>query len=117
MVFSNVYAQTATDTMAAESSPVASFVPLLLIMVIFYFLILRPQQKKYKNHQAMVMAVKKGDKVQTSGGVIGKVTKVDETANLVHVSIADDVTVEVSRPTLAHVFEKDSPKKSATANK
>ena len=75
--------------------------PLLLIFVIFYFLLIRPQQRRMKAHQAMVAAVKKNDVAITAGGVIGKVTKVDE--NEVELEIASGVRVKVVKSTLSEV--------------
>jgi preprotein translocase subunit YajC len=75
--------------------------PLLLIFVIFYFLLIRPQQRRMKAHQAMVAAVKKNDVAITAGGVIGKVTKVDETE--VELEIANGVRVKVVKSTLSEV--------------
>lgn len=98
--------ETAGAGQPQDQSIVASILPLVLIMGIFYLLILRPQQKRYRRHQEMVKSVTKGDKVLTAGGVIGKVTKVDESQDTVHIQIADSVTIEVSRPTLATVYKE-----------
>ena len=82
--------------------------PLLLIFVVFYFLLIRPQQKKAKAHKAMLEAVRRGDKVVTGGGVIGTVNKViDE--NEISVEIADGVKVRVQRGLLATVLSKTEP--------
>ena len=75
--------------------------PLLLIFVVFYFLLIRPQQKRMKEHRALIDAVKKGDMVVTGGGLIGKVTKVDE--NEVEIEIAANVRVRVVKATLSDV--------------
>ncbi len=77
--------------------------PMLLIFVIFYFLLIRPQQKRMKSHQAMLGAVKRNDVVVTSGGLIGKVTKVDEAE--VEVELAPNVRVRVVKGMLAEVRE------------
>lgn len=83
-------------------------VPLILILVIMYFFLIRPQQKKVKDHQAMVGALRRGDEVVTQGGLIGKITKVkDETE--VEVEIAKDVKIRVLRPTIAQVRSKTEP--------
>ncbi|GAB5449206.1 preprotein translocase subunit YajC [Gymnodinialimonas sp.] len=83
-------------------------VPLILILVIMYFFLIRPQQKKVKEHQAMVEALRRGDEVVTQGGLIGKITKVkDETE--VEVEIAKDVKIRVVRPTIAQVRSKTEP--------
>lgn len=89
----------------------ASFVPLILIFAIMYFLLIRPQQKKMKEHQAMVAAVRKGDQIVTAGGVIGKVTKVGaEGTNEVEVEIASGTKVRVVQNTISQVLNKTEPK-------
>ena len=79
-----------------ESSGIGQFIPLILIFVIFYFFLIRPQQKKVKEHKAMVESLKKGDKVVTSGGITGTISRV---IDKVEVEIAENVTVEVLRGT------------------
>ena len=95
----------AADAGAAAPAGAAGFFvsvfPFLLIFVIFYFLLIRPQQKRMKAHQAMLAAVKRNDTVVTSGGLIGKVTKVDETE--VEVELAQGVRVRVVKGMLAEV--------------
>ena len=90
---------------AAQPSGTAAFLvqmfPLLLIFVIFYFLLIRPQQRRMKQHQAMIGAVKVRDTVVTSGGLIGKVTKVDE--NEVEIEVAQGVRVRVVKSMLSDV--------------
>ena len=81
-----------------DSSGFGQFIPLILIFVIFYFFLIRPQQKKVKEHKAMVENLKKGDKVVTSGGITGTITRVVDN-DKVEVEIADNVTVEVVRGT------------------
>ncbi len=76
-----------------------AFVPLLLMFVIFYFLLIRPQQKKAKEHQAMIEALKKGDKIITSGGIYGTITKVED--NDLQVEIADNVRIKMIRSNIA----------------
>lgn len=86
----------------------AQFVPLILIFAIMWFLLIRPQQKKLKEHQAMVAALRKGDQVVTQGGMIGKVTRVKE-GEEVEVEIADGVKVRVVKNTIAQVISKTEP--------
>ena len=81
-----------------EGSGIGQFIPLILIFVIFYFFLIRPQQKKVKEHKAMVESLKKGDKVVTSGGITGIISRVIDN-DKVEVEIADNVTVEVVRGT------------------
>ena len=81
-----------------DSAGIGQFIPLILIFVIFYFFLIRPQQKKVKEHKAMVESLKKGDKVVTSGGITGTISRVIDNDKL-EVEIADNVTVEVIRGT------------------
>jgi len=87
---------------------IQSFIPLILIFAIMYFLLIRPQQKKVKQHQAMVAALRRGDQVVTQGGVIGKVIKVKDDGE-VEVEIADGVKVRVVQSTIATVVSKTEP--------
>jgi len=82
--------------------------PFILIFVIMYFLILRPQQKRVKDHQAMVKALRKGDTVVTSGGLVGKVTKVVDD-NEVEIQIADNVRIRQMRAMIHEVRAKGEP--------
>jgi preprotein translocase subunit YajC len=84
------------------------FLPIILIFVIFYFLLIRPQQKKMKEHRAMVEALRRGDQVVTAGGIVGKVSKVQEDG-MVEVEIADGVKVKVIRHTITQVLNKTEP--------
>lgn len=88
----------------------AGMMPLVLIFGIMYFLMIRPQQKKIKQHQAMVAALRKGDQVVTAGGLIGKVTKVGAD-NDVEVEIASGVKVKVVQHTISQVLNKTEPAK------
>ena len=81
-----------------EGSGIGQFIPLILIFVIFYFFLIRPQQKKVKEHKAMVESLKRGDKVITSGGITGTVERLIDN-DKIEVEIADNVTVEVIRGT------------------
>ena len=81
-----------------EGSGIGQFIPLILIFVIFYFFLIRPQQKKVKEHKAMVENLKRGDKVITSGGITGTIDRLVDN-DKVEVEIADNVTVEVVRGT------------------
>ena len=89
---------------------IAQFVPLILIFGIMYFLLIRPQQKKAKEHQAMVAGLRRGDQVVTQGGLIGKVVKVKEDGEI-EVEIADGVKVRVVQSTIATVVSKTEPAK------
>ncbi|WP_210527477.1 preprotein translocase subunit YajC [Rubellimicrobium arenae] len=91
---------------------IASLVPLILVFLIMYFLLIRPQQKKLKDHQAMVAALRRGDQIVTSGGLIGRVTKVKDTENEIEVEIAPGVNVRVVRNTIQSVLSKTEPAKA-----
>ena len=96
-----------------------AMIPLVLIFAVFYFLLIRPQQKKAKQHREMLGAVRRGDKVITGGGIFGTVTKVVNDVEVV-VQIADAVKVRVARGTIAEVLTKPEParveKKSKSDN-
>ena len=103
MLVTPAYAQA-----AGGGSAIASFVPLILIFAIMYFLLIRPQQKKVKEHQAMVEALRRGDQVVTAGGLVGKVTKVRDDGE-VEVEIASGVSVRVVKHTISAVRSKTEP--------
>lgn len=104
MLISEAYAQTAGGT----TDMLTSLLPLVLIFVVFYFLLIRPQQKKMKQHREMLAAIRRGDRVVTGGGIIGVVTKVANENELI-VEIADGVKVKVMRGTVAEVLAKTEP--------
>ena len=104
MFVSPAYAQD-----AGAAAAFTSFVPLILIFLIMYFLLIRPQQKKVKEHQAMVAALRRGDRVVTQGGLIGKVTRVKDDDTEIEVEIAPNVKVQVVRSTVAQVVSKTEP--------
>ena len=93
---------------AGGGSAFTSFIPLILIFAIMYFLLIRPQQKKAKDHRNMVAAVRKGDRVITQGGIYGKVTKIRDDHEI-DVEIAKGVKVRVVKSTLAQVISKTEP--------
>ena len=102
---------TALLAAAAPSGTTAFFLnvfPLVLVFVIFWFLMIRPQQKRMKEHQAQIAAVKKGDRVVTGGGLIGKVTKVGDSE--VEVELAQGVRVTAVKSTLTQVVDPKSAK-------
>lgn len=100
MFISPAYAQAAAPA-GSTGALFAQFVPLILLFIIFWFLIFRPQQKRAKDHRDMVAAVKRGDTVVTSGGIVGKVTRVEDAE--VDVEIAKGVVVKVVKATLSDV--------------
>jgi preprotein translocase subunit YajC len=104
MLVTPAYAQAA----GGAGGAFASFIPLILIFAIMYFLLIRPQQKKMKEHKAMVDALRRGDQVVTQGGVVGKVVKVKDD-NEIEVEIAEGVKVRVIKHTVAQVLNKTEP--------
>ena len=88
-----------------SGSGFAQFIPLILIFVIFYFFLIRPQQKKVKEHKAMVQNLKRGDEVITSGGIIGRVERVFDDGRL-EMNISEGVNVEVVKDTVQSHFKK-----------
>ena len=94
-----------------SGSGFAQFIPLILIFVIFYFFLIRPQQKKIKDHKSMVAALKRGDKVITSGGIIGNIERVHDD-DKVDLLISENTIVQVVRSTIQQVVTtKNNPKK------
>jgi preprotein translocase subunit YajC len=95
---------------AGGAGGLISFVPIVLIFVIMYFLMIRPQQKKVKEHKAMVDALRRGDQVVTSGGLIGKVSKVDDQKGEIEIELApSNIKVRVVRSTISQVVSKTEP--------
>jgi len=93
-----------------SGSGFAQFIPLILIFVIFYFFLIRPQQKKVKDHKLMVTALKRGDEVVTSGGIVGKIERVlgDDKVDIL---ISENVTVQVVQSTIQSLLNKSDTKK------
>ena len=94
-----------------SGSGIGQFIPLILIFVIFYFFLIRPQQKKVKEHKKMVESLKRGDKVITTGGIVASIERIIDN-DKVEVSISDDVKVEVIRATgIQSLLNTTEPKK------
>ena len=93
-----------------SGSGFAQFIPLILIFVIFYFFLIRPQQKKVKEHKLMVAALKRGDEIVTSGGIVGTVEKIlgDDKVDIL---ISENVTVQVVQSTIQSLLSKPNIKK------
>jgi preprotein translocase subunit YajC len=91
-----------------QTDPLLGFLPLIIIFVLFYFLLIRPQSKKQKEHRAMIEALGTGDEVVTGGGLLGKITTVGE--QFVTVEFADGVTMKVQKHTIAAVLPKGTIK-------
>ena len=93
-----------------SGSGFGQFIPLILIFVIFYFFLIRPQQKRAKEHKSMVAALKRGDEVITSGGIIGRIERVLDD-DKVEISIADNVTIQLVKSTVQSLSTKPNTKK------
>ena len=93
-----------------NSQGIAQFIPLILIFVIFYFFLIRPQQKRVKEHKLMVETLKRGDEVITSGGIIGTVERVMED-DRIELMIGDNVKVQIIRSTITSQLKKEEIKK------
>jgi preprotein translocase subunit YajC len=110
MLIPSAFAQTAAAT-GSGSSTASIFVqmfPLVLIFVVFYFLLIRPQQQQMKKHRAKLAAVKKGDQVVTGGGLVGKVTRVDDV--YVDVDLGPNMKVKAVKATLSEVIDPTTAK-------
>tara|TARA_B100000941_G_C28506550_1_gene557737 strand:- start:1282 stop:1569 length:288 start_codon:yes stop_codon:yes gene_type:complete len=93
-----------------SSQGFAQFIPLILIFVIFYFFLIRPQQKRVKEHKTMVQNLKRGDEIITSGGIIGTVDKVLED-DRIEVLLTENVKVQIVKNTVTSLLKKEEPKK------
>ena len=113
MLISPAYAQ---GTGLLDQSALVQFLPLVLIFVVFYFLLIRPQQKKQKDHRTMLDALRRGDRVVTGGGILGTVSKVVSNDE-VEVDIASNVRVRVLRSTITSVLAKPDPAAAREAAK
>ena len=102
MLISPAFAQ---DAAGGGLALITQFAPLILIFAVFYFLLIRPQQKRQKEHKALLSALKRGDRVVTSGGILGRVTQVKEGVDEVEVEIAPNVRVSVLRQTIGDVLK------------
>lgn len=108
MFIPSAYAQTAGAAPDATASMISTILPLVLVFVAFYFLMLRPQQRRVKSLQNAIANLKKNDQVVTSGGILGKVVKVDD--QYVELEIAPTVKIKVVRATIAEVISPTSAK-------
>ena len=93
-----------------DGKAIGQFIPLISIFVIFYFLLIRPQQKRIKEHKAMVEALARGDNVVTAGGIVGKVARIID-GDKAEIQISDNVTIQVIKSTISQVLSKTEPKK------
>jgi preprotein translocase subunit YajC len=117
MLISTAYAQgTGLSGLFDNQSALIQFLPLVLIFVVFYFLLIRPQQRKARDHRTTLDALRRGDRVVTGGGIIGTVVRVDSPDEVV-VDIADGVRVRVVRSTITNVVAKPDPAAAREAAK
>lgn len=111
MFISTAYAQSGADaasTALGAQSSLMSMLPLVLMFVVLYFIMIRPQMKRQKEHKAMVEALAKGDEVVTAGGLLGRISKLGDT--YLHVEVANGVEIQVQRTAVAQVLPKGTLK-------
>ncbi|AVS76061.1 MULTISPECIES: preprotein translocase subunit YajC [Paracidovorax] len=110
MFISSAFAQTAPAAAPAGGmmSSLTSMLPLVLMFVVLYFIMIRPQMKRQKEHRAMIDAIAKGDEVATAGGILGRVTRLSE--GFLHIEIASGVEVQVQRSAVSQVLPKGTVK-------
>ena len=94
---------------ASGGDPFLSFLPLILIFVVFYFILIRPQTKKQKEHQEMINALEVGNEVVTAGGILGKILEMNE--NYAHLEVSENVTIKIQRQTISSLLPKGTIKK------
>jgi preprotein translocase subunit YajC len=110
MWITSAYAQEAAQQAGGGADIVQQLMPLVLIFVVFYFLLIRPQQKKVKEHQGMLDNLRRGDKVVTSGGIVGKIVKLGADGDRdIEVEIADNVRIKVMKSAIAELLSKPEP--------
>ena len=108
MFISDAYAQAAPAAAAGGLSSLSQFLPLVLMFVVLYFVMIRPQMKRQKEQKAMIDALAKGDEVVVAGGLLGRVTKLGE--GVLHVEVAKDVEIQVQRASVVQVLPKGTLK-------
>lgn len=110
MFISNAFAQSTTGGAGGDlSSSLMGMLPLVLMFVVLYFIMIRPQMRKQKEHRNMIAALAKGDEIVTSGGMMGRVTAINE--NRLSLQVADNVEIQVQRSAVAQVLPKGTIKK------
>lgn len=102
--FPTAYAATSSTTQSGEMS-FMSFLPMIVIFILFWFLLIRPQQKKAKLHNKMVSELQKGDEVVTNSGIVGKITKIEE--QFILLEVANNVVITMQKNTISGKIEKD----------
>ncbi len=106
LLISNAWA---ADAPVGPGGAIGQFLPLIVIFLLFYFMLIRPQQKKMKEHQAMLDALQKNDEVVTNGGTLGKIVKIGD--NFVSLEVADGVVIKVQRAAVQSLMPKGTMKK------
>jgi len=114
-MISDAFAQSAAG--GAGGFSIQGLLPFVLIFIIFYFLLIRPQQKRVKQHKLMVTNLKRGNKVLTAGGIFGVVSKATEGSETVSVEIASGITVEIARAMISEVRGDEKIKKTTDKEK
>ena len=108
MFISSAFAQTAPAAAASGTDSLFSLLPLVLMFVVLYFVMIRPQMKRQKEHKAMIEAIAKGDEVVIAGGVLGKIAKLGD--NYIHVEVANGIELQVQRASVVQVLPKGTVK-------
>ena len=108
MFISDAYAQAAPSAAAGGLSSLSQFLPLVLMFVVLYFVMIRPQMKRQKEQKAMIDALAKGDEVVVAGGLLGRVSKLGE--SVLHVEVSKDVEIQVQRASVVQVLPKGTLK-------
>ena len=117
MLINPAFAQSATEAASSGNSLFGVIVQLLLIFAIFYILLIRPQQKRVKEHEAKLAAIKRGDKIITGGGIYAKVINVSTTEDELEVEIASGVVIKIARSTVREVLTEEKATPAANNNK
>ncbi|WCR57792.1 preprotein translocase subunit YajC [Wolbachia endosymbiont of Ctenocephalides felis wCfeJ] len=110
MFIPEVFAADAASNTASVGASFANFIPLILIVIVFYFFIIRPNQKRLKEHRKVIDQIRRGDTVITSGGIIGEVSKIDEVNAQFVIEIAPKVEVKVLKSAISEVLNKETQK-------
>ena len=114
-MLNTAYAMGQAGAQGGGAGGFASFIPLILMFVIFYFLLIRPQQKRAKDHREMIAALKKGDRIVTSGGIYGRITSASDTT--LTVEIAEKVRIKLNRANVGSLAQAAPASKSAESEK
>ncbi|MBX7145886.1 MAG: preprotein translocase subunit YajC [Alphaproteobacteria bacterium] len=115
MIFSLAYAQTTATAASGSGGFLVQLLPLVLIFVVFYFLLIRPQQKKMKDHKQLIQNLRKGDKILTSGGIIAQVSKIISDTEL-QIEIAEGVKIRIARGAVSEVLNQSEKDKNDAQN-